>query len=113
MIIHSPATQNNFITKDIATKEISHLSNNFYKLAREARQEQKLKSKAQFVKHVPIKQSQYKTSDKVYVGESQIKDKLQNQFSGLSKFQEIIVEKSAKLVNWKPRQKSKVNFERL
>lgn len=101
--------------KELMTKYMRDLNNRisyYYKIARERTQETKEKSKIRFDQNISKQQPQYKPGDKVYVRESQIKDKLQNKFNGPFEILEVY-NNSAMLVNWKTRQKTKVNFDRL
>ncbi|XP_050507921.1 uncharacterized protein LOC126885399 [Diabrotica virgifera virgifera] len=78
--------------KALISKYVRDLSNRiqyFYKVARAKTERQKEKAKERFDQHVSSNPPEYKIGDKVYVKESQIKDKSQNKFNGPFEIQEI------------------------
>lgn len=101
--------------KELITKYVRDLNNRisyYYKIARSRTQNQKEKAKIRFDKHVPENQPEYQIGDKVYIKESQIKDKLQNKFNGPFEIKQIF-QNSAIVLNPETNQKSKVNFDRM
>jgi RNase H-like domain found in reverse transcriptase/Reverse transcriptase (RNA-dependent DNA polymerase)/Integrase zinc binding domain/Integrase core domain len=101
--------------KELITRYIRDLNKRisyYYKVARERTQDQKEKAKVRFDRNISEHKYKYKIGDKVYVKESQISNKLQDKFHGPFEILEIF-QNSAILVNWKTRQKTKVNFDRL
>lgn len=101
--------------KELITKYIRDLNNRistYYKLARERTNLQKQKAKERFDQHVSDKPRNFQIGDKVYIKESQIKDKLQNKFNGPFQIVEIH-NNSATLLNLKTNQRTKANFDRM
>lgn len=101
--------------KELLSKYIRDLNNRmqyYYKMARARTNTQKEKSKVRFDKAVSQNLPEYKVGDKVYVKESQIKDKSQNLFNGPFEIIEVHGT-SAKLKNLKTNQLSTFNFDRL
>lgn len=101
--------------KEIISKYVRDLNNrmsHFYKIARSKTDLQKEKAKNRFDKHVSENIPQYKVGGKVYVKESQIKNKLANKFNGPFEISEIF-RNSAAVYNPQTKQTSKINFDRL
>ena len=98
--------------KELITKYIRDLNNRmeyYYKIARQKTELQKQKAKIRFDKSVSDKIPEYKPGDKVYVKESQIKDKAQNKFNGPFEVLEVF-KTSATLLNPETKQKSIFNL---
>ena len=101
--------------KELITKYVRDLNNrisHYYNIARSRTQSQKEKAKVRFDKNIPENRHEYNIGDKVYVKESQIKNKLQNKFNGPFQIIEIF-QNSATLLNLETNQKTKVNFDRM
>lgn len=93
-------------------RDLNNRISHYYKIARERTESQKQKAKERFDEHVRHKTPDYQIGDKVYIKESQIKDKLQNKFNGPFEILELH-KNSATLINSKTNQKTKVNFDRM
>ena len=101
--------------KELISKYIRDLNNRmnyFYRIARKRTDAQKEKSKIRFDRTVPKHPYEYNVGDKVYVKESQIKNKAENLFNGPFEIIEIL-SNSAILRNPESNQTSKINFDRL
>lgn len=101
--------------KELLSKYVRDLSNRmeyYYKVARIKTERQKEKAKIRFDKSVSEKIPEYKPGDKVYVKESQIKDKAQNKFNGPFEIKEVF-KTSAIVLNPHTKRESKFNFDRL
>lgn len=101
--------------EELISKYVRDLNNrisHYYKIARTKTELQKEKAKTRFDKHVNDNLPEYKVGDKVYVKESQIKDKLQNKFNGPFEIKEIL-RNSAILFNPQTKQSTKINFDRM
>lgn len=101
--------------EELISKYMRDLNNKisyYYKLARARTDLQKQKAKVRFDRNVRENTPEYKIGDKVYVKESQIKNKLQNRFDGPFEIIELF-QNSAILKNLETNQKTKVNFDRI
>lgn len=101
--------------KELISKYVRDLNNRmqyYYNLARIKTDRQKEKAKIRFDRSVSDKIPEYKPGDKVYIKESQIKDKAQNKFNGPFKIIEVF-QNSATVENLQTKQKSKINFDRM
>ena len=93
-------------------RDLNNRMNFYYKQARQRTELKKEKAKARHDEHTNTRIYDYKVGDKVYVKESQIKTKAENLFNGPFEILEIY-QNSAKLLNPKTNQHSKINFDRL
>lgn len=102
--------QEQLISKYI--RDLNKRMEHYYKVARSKTNAQKEKAKIRFDQAMTRKTPEYKVGDKVYVKESQITTKAQNQFNGPFAITEIFGT-SAKVKNLTTNQSSKINFDRL
>jgi len=101
--------------KELISKYIRDLNNrmeHYYKIARSRSIAQKEKAKVRFDNLITRNVPEYKVGDKVYVKESQIKDKSHNKFNGPFEIIEVY-ETSAKVRNLDTNSLSKINFDRM
>lgn len=93
-------------------RDLNNKMEHYYKLARTRTDMKKEKAKIRFDKSISRHLPEYKQGDKVYVRDTQIKDKAQNLFNGPFEITKILGT-SALVKNLKTNQNSKINFDRL